>query len=168
MIVIEFNDIEKLKKFGFIGFKSVAELNNNPNLLPNQMGVYLVLNLSNRKTEFLTKGVGGFFKGKDPNISIADLENNWVKNCKTIYIGKADSLNGNATLKSRLMEYLKFGQGKNIGHYGGRLIWQLKNQLDLTFCWLPMTDTEPRELEKKLLVEFIHQYGQRPFANLTG
>jgi len=53
--VIEFNDIEKLKKLGFVGFKSVAELNNNPNLLPKQMGVYLVLNLSNRKTEFLKK-----------------------------------------------------------------------------------------------------------------
>lgn len=66
--MIEFNDIEKLKKLGFIGFISVAELNNNTNLLPNQMGVYLVLNLSNRKPEFLTKGVGGFFKYKDPNI----------------------------------------------------------------------------------------------------
>ena len=66
------------------------------------------------------------------------------------------------------MQYLKFGQGKNIGHYGGRLIWQLKNHLDLIFCWLPMTDTEPRELEKKILADFIQQYGQRPFANLTG
>lgn len=166
--MIEFNDIEKLKKFDFIGFKSVTELNNNPNLLPNQMGVYLVLNLSDKKIEFLTKGVGGFFKEKDPNIPIAELENNWVKNCKTIYIGKAGGLNGNATLRSRLKQYLKFGQGKNIGHYGGRLIWQLKNHLDLTFCWLPMTEIEPREIEKKLLAYFTNQYGQRPFANLTG
>lgn len=96
------------------------------------------------------------------------MENNWVRNCKTIYIGKAGGLNGNVTLKSRLAHYLKFRQGKNIGYYVGRLIWQLKNHLDLTFCWLPITDIKPRELEKKILADFIQQYGQRQFANLMG
>lgn len=166
--MIEFNNTEYLKKLGFVGFKSVAELNNNPDHLPNQMGVYLVLNMSNEKIEFLTKGVGGFFKDKDPNISISDLNTNWVENCYTIYIGKAGGLNGNATLRSRVKQYLKFGQGKNVGHYGGRLIWQLKNHSDLIFCWLPLKKIEPRELEKRMLVEFIEQYGKRPFANLVG
>ena len=165
---IEFNNIEKLKKLGFSGFKSVSELIANPNILPNEMGVYLVLNSTNKKTEFLTKGVGGFFKGKDPNISLAELKNNWVDKSKIIYIGKAGGLNGKATLRSRLKQYLRFGQGFNVGHYGGRLIWQLKNHSELEFCWLILTDIEPRELEKKLLAEFIRQYGKRPFANLTG
>ncbi len=166
--MIDFNNIETLKKLGFVGFKSVTDLNHNPNILPNQMGVYIVLNLSKKKTEFLLKGVGGFFKGKDPNITLAELENNWVKNCKTIYIGKAGGISGKASLRSRINQYLKFGQGRNIGHYGGRLIWQLKNHADLVFCWLPLTDVEPRELEVRLLADFIQQYGQRPFANLTG
>lgn len=168
MIDIEFNDIEKLKKSGFLGFKSVTELIADPNILPNQMGIYLVLNLSNKKPEFLTKGVGGFFKGKDPNISITDLNKNWVEKSKVVYIGKAGGINGNATLRSRLKQYLKFGQGFNVGHYGGRLIWQLKNHSDLIFCWLTLTDTEPRELEKKLIADFIKEFGKRPFANLTG
>ncbi|WP_205030475.1 hypothetical protein [Psychroflexus aestuariivivens] len=165
---IEFNDIEKLKKLGFSGFKTVLELIADPNILPNQMGVYLVLNSNIKKPEFLTKGLGGFFKGKDPNISLAELKNNWVDKSKTIYIGKAGGLNGNATLRSRLKQYLRFGQGFNVGHYGGRLIWQLKNHSELKFCWLTLTDIEPRELEKKLLAEFIRQNGKRPFANLTG
>ncbi len=166
--MLDFNNIDELKKFGFIGFKSVDELNQNPNLLPTQMGVYLVLNMADQKVNFLPTGVGGFFKGKDPNLPIAELQNNWVEKCRTIYIGKAGGMNGNATLRSRLIQYLKFGQGRNIGHYGGRLIWQLKHHLDLIFCWLPMTDEEPRKLEKKLISDFIHQYGRRPYANLTG
>ncbi|MBZ9631607.1 hypothetical protein LB465_12525 [Salegentibacter sp. LM13S] len=166
--MIDFNSIEALKKNGFKGFKSVEELNLNPQLLPNQKGVYLVLNISDKKTEFLEKGVGGFFKGKDPNLPIAELKRNWVEDCKTIYIGKAGGLSSNATLRSRLKQYLKFGQGKNVGHYGGRLIWQLDHHLNLIFCWLPIEDSEPRDLEKKLLVDFIQQFGQRPYANLTG
>lgn len=166
--MIEFNDIDELKKYGFVGFNSVDELNKNPNLLPNQIGVYLVLSLSDNKSTFLPMGVGGFFKGKDPNLPIPDLKNNWVENCKTIYIGKAGGSSGNATLRSRLKQYLKFGQGKNIGHYGGRLIWQLEHHSELVLCWLPMNEGEPRELEKKLLADFILQYGRRPFANLTG
>ena len=152
---IEFNDIGKLKKIGFLGFKSVTELIADPNILPNQMGIYLVLNPTNKKPEFLTKGVGGFFKGKDPNISISDLNKNWVENSKVVYIGKAGGINGNATLRSRLKQYLRFGQGFNVGHYGGRLIWQLKNHSDLIFCWMTLTDIEPRELEKKLIADFI-------------
>jgi hypothetical protein len=96
------------------------------------------------------------------------LEQNWVKKSKCVYIGKAGSLNGNATLRKRLKQYLRFGQGFNVGHYGGRLIWQLKNHSELTFCWMPLNEIEPRDLEKKILTEFIRQYGQRPFANLTG
>jgi hypothetical protein len=113
---IEFNDIEKLKKMGFSGFISVSELIADPNILPNEMGVYLVLNSTNKEVEFLTKGVGGFFKGKDPNISLTELKNNWIDESKTIYIGKAGGLKGNATLRSRLKQYLRFGQGFNVGH----------------------------------------------------
>jgi len=139
-INIEFNDIEKLKKLGFSGFKSVSELITDPNILPKEMGVYLVLNSTNKKTEFLTKEVGGFFKGKNPNISLVELKNNWVEKSKIIYIGKAGGLNGKATLQSRLKQYLRFGQGFNVGHYGGRLIWQLKNHYELKFCWLIKTN----------------------------
>jgi hypothetical protein len=44
---------------------------------------------------------------------------NWVDGAEVVYIGKADQL------KRRLTQFADFGGGKPIGHWGGRLIWQL-------------------------------------------
>jgi hypothetical protein len=155
-----FNDIDEIKKAGFIGFKKMSELFLDSSMLPDNNGVYLVLNIDNRPGEFLTVGSGGHFKGKDPNISLADLKSNWVDNTKVVYIGKATSL------RSRLRQYFSFGQGKNIGHYGGRLIWQIRYSKDLIVCWKSLT-TDPREFEADLIQQFVKTYGCRPFANLA-
>lgn len=155
-----FNDIEEFKKAGFIGFKKINELFFDSSMLPDKNGVYLVLNIDNKPGEFLTVGSGGHFKGKDPNISLAELKSNWVDNTKVVYIGKATSL------KTRLRQYLGFGQGKNIGHYGGRLIWQLKYSNDLVVYWKSLT-TDPREFEADLIQQFVKTFGCRPFANLA-
>jgi GIY-YIG catalytic domain len=155
-----FNDIEEIKKAGFIGFKKMSELFLDSSMLPDNGGVYLVLNMNNKPGEFLTVGSGGHFKDKDPNISLADLKSNWVENTKVVYIGKATSL------KSRLRQYFRFGQGKNVGHYGGRLIWQIKYSKDLVVCWKSLK-TDPREFEADLIQQFVAIYGCRPFANLA-
>lgn len=57
---------------------------------------------------------GGFFKGKNPNVSIQELNSNWIDGEHIVYIGKATEL------CRRLRQYMSFGQGKNIGHWGGR------------------------------------------------
>jgi hypothetical protein len=155
-----FNDIDELKKAGFTGFKKMSELFLDSSMLPDNNGVYLVLNIDNKPGEFLTVGSGGHFKGKDPNISLADLKSNWVDNTKVVYIGKATSL------RARLRQYFSFGQGKNIGHYGGRLIWQIKYSKDLFVCWKSLT-TDPRVFEADLIQQFVKTYGCRPFANLA-
>lgn len=155
-----FNDIDEIKKAGFIGFKKMSELFLDSSMLPDNNGVYLVLNIDNKPGEFLTVGSGGHFKGKDPNISLTDLKSNWVDNTKVVYIGKATSL------RSRLRQYFSFGQGKNIGHYGGRLIWQIKYSKDLVVCWKSLT-TDPREFEVDLIQQFVKTFGCRPFANLA-
>jgi hypothetical protein len=165
---MNFNNIDDIKKGGFRGFKSVAELWVDKSSIPKIKGVYLVINPAYSKSEFLTPGVGGFFKGKDPNVSLAELESNHVENSQVVYIGKAGSTTGKATLNSRLGQYLRFGETKNVGHWGGRLIWQLKNHSELVFCWKTTPYDDPREVEKQLLNEYIEQYGVRPFANLTG
>lgn len=157
---MNFNEIEEIKKAGFIRFKKMSELFIDSSMLPDTKGVYLVLNVDNKPGEFLTVGSGGHFKGRDPNISLAELKSNWVDNTKVVYIGKATSL------KSRLRQYFGFGQGKNIGHYGGRLIWQIKYSKDLVVCWKSIT-TDPREYEADLIQQFISIYGCRPFANLA-
>ncbi|HTM66365.1 MAG TPA: hypothetical protein VL093_08600 [Flavipsychrobacter sp.] len=154
-----FNDIDEIKKAGFTGFKKMGELFLDSSMLPDSNGVYLVLNIDNKPADFLTIGSGGHFKGKNPNISLTKLTANWVDNTKVVYIGKATSL------KSRLRQYFGFGQGKNIGHYGGRLIWQLKYSNDLVVCWKALT-TNPREFEADLIRQYVSIYGCRPFANL--
>ncbi len=154
-----FNNIGELKKEGFIGFKTVSELFDDNSILPNAKGGYLVLYIAHDRPLFLTTGSGGHFKHKDPNVSLTELRSNWVNNTIVVYIGKA------ASLKSRLMQYMKFGQGKNIGHYGGRYIWQLKNSQELVVCWKPL-DVDPRLFERNLIEEFVSVFGERPFANL--
>lgn len=156
---MDLNNIDQIKKAGFIGFKNIRDLFLESSMLPDSTGVYLILNVDNKPADFLNIGSGGHFKGKNPNVSIAELNANWVENTKVVYIGKATSL------KSRLRQYLGFGQGKNIGHYGGRLIWQLKYSKDLVVCWKSLT-TDPREYEAELIRQFVSTYGCRPFANL--
>jgi hypothetical protein len=162
---MDFNKVEEIKDFGFKGFKTIKELINDPDIVPNQMGIYMILYPTEKKVVFLDKGVGGFFKGKDPNVSIAKLEDRWI-NSKTVYIGATGGKNKSGTLKRRVKQLLRFGQGENVGHYGGRIIWQLKNHLDLVVCWMP-TEDEPMQLKKTLLKDFQLKYDQKPFANLA-
>ena len=104
-------------------------------------------------------GTGGYFKGKNPNVTLSELNANWVENTKVVYIGKATSL------KPRLKQYFSFGQGKNVGHYGGRFIWQLRYSKELIVCWKSLS-TDPREYEADLIKQFVELFGKRPFANL--
>lgn len=165
---MNFNDRIDIEKNGFKGFKSVMELWNDRSPIPKVRGVYLVIDPNFQKTEFLSVGVGGFFKGKNPNVSVNELKSNLVPNSQVVYIGKAGSPTGKATLNSRLGQYLGFGQTKNVGHWGGRYIWQLKKHSDLIICWKQTPNDDPREIEKVLLSQYMKEFGVRPFANLTG
>ena len=165
-MIINFNNLSEIKQAGFEGFKTKQELFTDASCIPKIKGVYIVIH-PNCKPSYLQIGTGGFFKRKNPNISIESLQKNWVDKANIIYIGKAGANNGNATLHSRLNQYLKFGQGKNIGHWGGRLIWQLKNSSALIVCWKKLPTEEPREVEAALIQSFIKQFGKRPFANLV-
>lgn len=150
-----------LEQKGFQGFVTISNLTKNPALAPSEKGVYMILRESENAPEFLNEGTGGFFKGKNPNVSISELQNNWVKNTPIMYIGKATSL------QSRLKQYMNFGQGKNVGHYGGRLIWQLKDSQDFIVCWKSLTNEEPRKYEAGLINDFKKEHNEeRPFANL--
>ena len=95
------------------------------------------------------------------------LKNNLVEDTLVVYIGKAGGSNSRATLHSRLKQYMRFGEGKPVGHWGGRLIWQLENHRELTVCYKTLANSEPREEEKKLILEFESIHGKIPFANLA-
>jgi hypothetical protein len=167
-MTIDFNSIDELKKAGFSGFKTMGELFRDSSLIPKVKGGYLVLNPDYSQTpDFLQVGTGGHFKGKNPNVSLGELKANRVDNALVVYIGKAGGATSNATLQSRLKQYFRFGQGANVGTWGGRLIWQLKNAKEPIVRWKSLSDEEPQAYETNLIREFVRKFSKRPFANLT-
>lgn len=164
---MKFNNLKEIEKEGFNGFISLSELFKSDSIIPKGKGVYMILFDITKQQEFMEDGSGGFFKGKNPNVSISILEENWVEKTCVLYIGKAGSESGSASLHSRLRQYFRFGQGKNVGHWGGRFIWQLKDYGNLIVCWKPTPLNEPAMIESDLINSFKLQYGKRPYANLT-
>lgn len=162
-------DRQALKAQGFEGFISMSELMTGAKkMIPAQMGVYVVLRESNSAPRFMEVGTGGFFKGKNPNVPIDELKANWVENTSIVYIGKAGSIGSTANLRTRLGQYLRFGEGANVGHWGGRYIWQLEDSRDLIVCWKALDSDDPRNIEQQMISEFKAQHsGRRPFANLN-
>ena len=98
IMVMDFKDIEQIKKAGFLGFKTMKELFADSSSIPKIMGVYLILNQT-KKIEFLTVGTGGHFKGKNPNVSLSGLKEHWVDDTIVVYIGKAGKAGSKATLR---------------------------------------------------------------------
>jgi hypothetical protein len=62
---------------------------------------------------------------------------------------------------------LRFGQGANIGHWGGRYLWQISDSDDLLVAWKKTPNDDPRIVETSMLAEYINEYGKLPFANLV-
>jgi len=155
-----------LKELGFQGFVTIGSLFKDSSIIPKVKGVYLILYPSAIAPKFRTIGSGGHFKEKNPNVSLQLLQDNWVDDAAIVYIGKAGSESGSATLQSRLKQYLNFGQGKAVGHWGGRLIWQLQLAEDLIICWKTTPHQEPSVVESYLIGKFKKFYKKRPFANL--
>ena len=161
-----FNDTSEMKEIGFKGFETIDTLMMYEcSQVPKQKGIYFVLNQG--PSNFLQNSPGGHFKGKNPTVSINKLKNNLVEGTLVVYIGKAGGSNSRATLHSRLKQYMRFGEGEPVGHWGGRLIWQLENHRELTVCYKTLANSEPREEEKKLILEFESIHGKIPFANLA-
>ena len=152
----------------FQGFRSVAYYRENTHQIPQAAGVYVLLRDTEKKPDFQVIGSGGRFKERNPNISLRELDENWVPGAKVVYIGKAGGTGSSATLRGRLDQLLKFGAGRKIGHWGGRLLWQLTDHEELLLGWMPISDQEPAALEAQMIAEFKNHFGQRPFANLMG
>ena len=155
---------EEFQSQGFEGFLSVSKLKSVKflNTVPRQTGVYLVLNPTQEKPEFLDESVGGHFRGRNPTKCPSFLEENWVDGAKILYVGHAPK----RTLYKRISELIRFGSKNPIGHWGGRLIWQLENHNELLICWLAHKD--PVEIRNKIIREFEFEYKALPFANLQG
>ena len=129
---------EELAAEGFVGFLPWKGLSLEE--IPDTQGVYAVVNGGADPPEFLRHSPAGRFKGRDPTASRTNLEASWVGGCPVVYIGKA------ARLRTRLRQYRDHGQGKPVGHWGGRYIWQLGSRGELLVAW-KVTNEPPRLLE---------------------
>lgn len=161
---MDFNNDEDLRNQGFEGFLTVRELRKDSSKVPSKdKGVYFVINPAYNRPSYIVPGVGGFHQGKDPNVSIDELKINHVRGAQVVYIGRS-----RRNLHSRIDEFIRFGKSEDIGHYGGRYVWQLENYLDLIICWKKTGKDDPNEVKKDYLRLFKKQYEKRPFANLIG
>ena len=161
--------ISSLQSQGFSGFVRVADLRSgNQDNIPDAPGVYLVLRDFVSHPDFLEVGTGGHFKRKDPNVPIARLTNEWVEQALIVYVGQSGS-NSDGTLRKRIGQLIDFGQGKPVGHWGGRLMWQLQGADRLLVCWKEVVGADPEEPKKELIKAFKSGHSRRrPFANLRG
>ncbi len=151
----------------FEGFVAVRELEKcDCNCVPPLPGVYQVFLPHSEKPRFLDQSPAGRFKGRDPTVSRDILDRHWVDGVRCLYIGKAGSPRGNTTLRSRIRQFVRFGSGEPVGHWGGRLVWQLRGARDLVVCWRATGREAPVEVERKLLLQFLREYRRLPFANL--
>ena len=162
----QFGSIDAILQSGFEGFETISALKESRCCdVPDVPGVYLVLRASKTPPEFLAESTGGHFKGKNPTVLVTQLELKWVEDALVLNIGKAGPTR-RRTLKSRLAEYMRFGQGEPVGLAGGRYIWQLANSSELLVCWKATPDVDPKDEESRLITEFEAAYRKLPFANL--
>ncbi len=145
-----------LETEGFVGWRAFSDLDQHQP--PRAPGVYIIHRAA-REPAFLSASQGGWFKGKDPTVSKQVLQLKWVDGASVIYIGKANDL------RARIDQYGKFGAGKPIGHWGGRLIWQMSGCDGHLVAWKETPDQSPRAVEKRMIEDFRTQYGKAPFAN---
>ena len=163
------SSIDGLRNVGFDGFETVEQLRAGSRAaIPGNPGAYLFVRDDRSAPEFLATGTGGHFKGKDPNVPVARLRDEWVDDALVVYIGQSGS-GSSGTLERRIAQMLRFGQGAPVGHWGGRLVWQLRDAERLQVCWRALFGDDPRTVEAEWIAVFksLHD-GKRPFANLQG
>lgn len=148
----------ELEQAGFVGWLPFDQVRAQ-HTCPTTGGVYVVVYNATGPVRFAAESTGGWFKGKDPTTSQAILIANWVDGAEVVYIGKSDNL------RRRLREYADFGSGKAVGHWGGRLIWQLASTGDLRVAWKETLGQLPAAIEASLLASFKEHHGKPPFAN---
>lgn len=149
---------QALARAGFVGWVPFKQMREEDQV-PRSGGVYVVVRTSTGKPEFLEANPGGRFKGKDPTVPDETLRLNWVDGAEVVYIGQANEL------RRRLRQFADFGAGKPIGHWGGRLIWQLAESETLLVAWKETPAEVPVDAETALIADFRAAFGKPPYAN---
>ena len=157
---------KSLTENGFTGFRPIDEL--DPMRIPQGPGIFVILRPADFEPLFLGKITAGTFKKKDPNLKREELEAEWVPDASVLYIGKASAgSQGNRGLRKQIQEFLDYGRGRPTVVWDTRLIWQLRDALDLIIAWKELPASEVNAAEAAFHAGFVAAHGCLPFANLV-
>lgn len=154
-----------LRREGFVGFDTVGHLRDDGcRTVPRENGVYVIVRPPGTPPRFTPRGTGARWRGLDPNVPVAVLNQHWVADACVLYIGRAAGTGVRGKLQQRVKRYLRFGQMKNVAHWGGRYLWQLEGAGSTRVAWRP--SASPADDEAELQAVFARRFGAMPFANL--
>ncbi|MFW0773820.1 hypothetical protein ACLRGI_11700 [Paenarthrobacter nitroguajacolicus] len=157
---------KSLTEDGFTGFRPLDEL--DPMRIPQGPGIFIILRPADFEPTFLNKSTAGTFKKKDPSLKREVLEPEWIPDASVLYIGKASAgSQGNRGLRKQLQEFLDYGRGRPTVVWDARLIWQLRDALDLMVAWKELPASEVNAAEAAYHADFVAAFGRLPFANLV-
>lgn len=145
----------------FAGPVSVRELTQGGLAeLPSAPGNYVVMRREQTEPRFLPRSEAGHFKGKDPTYPLSGLASRWVTGAQILYLGRTGDL------VKRVRQLCDFALGKPIGHWGGRILWQIHGWQDFEVWWRATDDADSKTAKKTLLQSFSATHGHLPYANL--
>lgn len=160
-----------LERRGYRGFVTFGHLlETRLTDVPDAAGSYIVLREATGHPAFCAVSVGGRHKGRDPSVSVDVLGAKWVDGATLLYVGKAPTNpQGKRGLRTRLREYARFGAGANVGHFGGRYIWQIEESPSLLVAWRVCDGgSTAASDERDLVLKFAQAHdGRMPFANIA-
>lgn len=160
-------DVERLREAGFCGFHAVSHLHRTRCLeVPVERGLYAAVRDSDQPPQFMARSVGGRYRQQDPTVAVPVLEAAWVEGAQVLYLGRAAGPGVRSLLQQRVKRFLRFGQGKAVGHAGGRFVWQLCDHAAVRIAWKCTGDEDPAVAEAALLEGFTRRHGRLPFAHL--
>lgn len=100
----------------FEGFRSFADITQNPELVADEPGGYAISLPRGFEVVFQEKGTGAWHKGKNPNVRLARLRDEWVPGANILYFGETGSGTSSRRLRTRAQLLLKFGRSEPCGH----------------------------------------------------
>ncbi len=150
-----------------ITFKDLYENKECRKLIPRESGVYCVKVPDGMEVKFkkIPDGTQKTHNSGDlDNIydKVVEKWNTLIQNnadTTILYYGKAKNL------RTRIMQYVRFGYNEVDNHAGGRAIWYIEDNKILEVEFHVTSDYENEEA--RLINEYENMYNSKPLANIN-